>query len=60
MGELTEHAARTLRLLREVFGVKFKLVAERPEEGPDGAAGPITTMCSCLGIGYRNLARAQT
>jgi RNA 3'-terminal phosphate cyclase-like protein len=39
---------QTLRHLRDFFGVTFKISAD---------AGSRTVVLSCLGIGYKNLAR---
>jgi len=70
----------TLRLLKEAFGVEFKLKMEEGERGSGGGDGSGsegedeeefygengkrrvggTVVCSCLGIGYRNMARAST
>ena len=52
--ELTPQAMETLRLLKDAFGVVFKIKKDssQPNVG-DGA----TTILSCLGTGYRNMAR---
>jgi RNA 3'-terminal phosphate cyclase-like protein len=51
VGTLSEHAVATLRLLKLALGVEFKVRAD-PETR--------TVVLSCLGIGYRNMARAST
>jgi RNA 3'-terminal phosphate cyclase-like protein len=51
VGTLSEYAIVTLRLLKLVLGVEFKVKAD-PETK--------TVVLSCLGIGYRNMARAST
>lgn len=51
MGQLSQQAIATLRLLRDVFGVTFKLRADTKTT---------TTLLSCLGIGYKNFARRVT
>lgn len=50
-GTLSQHAVETLRLLKLAFGVEFKI---RPD--PETK----TVLLSCLGTGYRNMARAST
>ena len=40
-----------LRLLRHVFGVRFKI-------SPDRESAAVTL--SCIGVGYSNIARATT
>lgn len=51
LGPLTPHAVRTLRHLREFFGVLFDLKA-------DNASGTITL--TCVGCGLKNLSRKIT
>lgn len=46
-GQLSAAAMNMLRLLRDAFGVIFKV--KRDEDG--------TVLLSCLGIGYRNMSR---
>jgi RNA 3'-terminal phosphate cyclase-like protein len=71
LGPLSHYAIASLRLYREAFGVEFKLRVE--EEGGNGGddddddddggrrnRSEKTVVCSCLGIGYRNMARAST
>eukprot|EP00580_Thalassiosira_gravida_P010740 CAMPEP_0201644916 /NCGR_PEP_ID=MMETSP0493-20130528/31064_1 /ASSEMBLY_ACC=CAM_ASM_000838 /TAXON_ID=420259 /ORGANISM="Thalassiosira gravida, Strain GMp14c1" /LENGTH=432 /DNA_ID=CAMNT_0048119731 /DNA_START=75 /DNA_END=1373 /DNA_ORIENTATION=+ len=73
LGPLSQYAVVSLRLYKEAFGVEFKLRvveegrsgSEEDEEdnfGDDGrrSRGQKTVVCSCLGIGYRNMARAST
>jgi RNA 3'-terminal phosphate cyclase-like protein len=51
IGTLSEHAIATLRLVKLALGVEFKIKPD-PETK--------TVLLSCLGIGYRNMARAST
>ena len=51
LGPLTPHAVRTLRHLREFFGVLFDMKA-------DQASG--TIILSCVGCGLKNLSRKIT
>lgn len=51
LGSLTPHVIESLRLYKSAFGVEFKIA-------PD--VGTKTVVLSCLGTGYRNLARAST
>lgn len=44
----TPHTIKLLRLLRDVFGVVFKVK-------PDGES--MTIVLSCLGIGFKNIAK---
>ena len=74
LGPLSSYTIVSLRLFKEAFGVEFKLkVDDVPllggdnddsdsEEEEDEMAGmkSSTVLCSCLGIGYRNMARAST
>ena len=50
-GPLTAYTIQTLRHVRDFFGVTFKIVAD---------AETCTVMLSCLGTGYRNLAKKVT
>jgi RNA 3'-terminal phosphate cyclase-like protein len=50
LGPLTDRAIQTLRLIHDAFGVIFKVREEQ-----DG-----TTLLSCFGIGFKNMARAVT
>ena len=54
MGPLTEQAVETLRLLRDAFGVVFKIKESREREGDK------SVFLSCLGVGYKNTARRVT
>lgn len=68
-GELTDQSIRALRLLRDAFGVTFKIkeVAGTDEETvSSGARGAKkeegvslgkTVLLSCLGTGYINMSR---
>lgn len=51
LGTLTEYTIVTLRLLRQALGVEFKIKADAETQ---------TVVLSCLGTGYRNMARAST
>ena len=51
LGPLTPHSVRTLRHLRDFFGVTFNVA-------PD--AGSQTVFLSCVGAGVRSLARRTT
>jgi len=48
VGKLSPLTISFLRLMREVFGITFKLAAEEDTN---------TVIMSCLGIGYKNIAR---
>jgi RNA 3'-terminal phosphate cyclase-like protein len=50
-GQLSDNAIGTLRLIRDIFGVVFKLKEDRETN---------TVMLSCLGTGYRNVSRRAT
>mmetsp|Transcript_609 Transcript_609/g.959 ORF Transcript_609/g.959 Transcript_609/m.959 type:complete len:446 (+) Transcript_609:119-1456(+) len=73
LGPLSPYAVVGLRLYKEAFGVEFKLRVVQEgrsgseEDGEDAfgddgrrSRGQKTVVCSCLGIGYRNMARAST
>lgn len=49
LGKLTQQTVRLLRLLRDVFGVVYKIKADAESK---------TLILSCMGIGYRNLAKS--
>lgn len=51
VGTLTQYSVETLRLIKQAFGVEFKVTA-------DEETGSI--LLSCLGSGYRNMAKAST
>lgn len=51
LGTLTPYTIATLRLLKEAFGVEFKVQADHETK---------SVLLSCLGTGYRNMARAST
>lgn len=48
--ELTSAAVRTLRLVKDFFGVTFKIKEDRENGSP-------SILLSCLGIGYKNMSR---
>ena len=50
-GKLSSAAVAMLRLLKEVFGITFKLTADRETN---------TVLASCLGRGYANVSKANT
>ena len=70
LGPLSTYTIASLRLFKEAFGVEFKLkVDDEPlgfdndsddEEEEMAGMKSSTVLCSCLGIGYRNMARAST
>merc|ERR1712194_165756 len=73
IGPLSQYAVVSLRLYKEALGVEFKLrvVEEKSgsseDDGEDDFGGDgrrsraqKSVICSCLGIGYRNMARAST
>ncbi|CAB9524550.1 Probable RNA 3'-terminal phosphate cyclase-like protein [Seminavis robusta] len=51
LGTLTQYTVESLRLFKRAFGVEFKV---KPDEETK------TVALSCLGTGYRNMARAST
>lgn len=51
VGTLSEYSIATLRLLKQALGVEFKVKADLETN---------TVLLSCLGTGYRNMARAST
>jgi RNA 3'-terminal phosphate cyclase-like protein len=51
IGNLSQYSIVSLRLLKEAFGVEFKVKADNESK---------TVLLSCLGTGYRNMARAST
>jgi RNA 3'-terminal phosphate cyclase-like protein len=67
LGPLSSYTVVSLRLFKEAFGVEFKLRTEEvvlgeedSDEEEDFSMKSRTVLCSCLGIGYRNMARAST
>jgi len=73
LGPLSQYAMVSLRLYKEALGVEFKLRVVEEESGDNDEddeddfederrrnRGQKTVICSCLGIGYRNMARAST
>eukprot|EP00934_Nitzschia_sp_Nitz4_P004308 Nitzschia sp. Nitz4//scaffold5_size260463//43135//44283//NITZ4_000948-RA/size260463-processed-gene-0.54-mRNA-1//1//CDS//3329555238//4298//frame0 len=51
LGTLSQYTIETLRLLKQAFDVEFKLSADQETK---------TILASCLGTGYRNMAKAST
>jgi len=51
IGSLSPYSIETLRLLKKFFDVEFKLTADEDSK---------TILTSCLGTGYRNMAKAST
>jgi RNA 3'-terminal phosphate cyclase-like protein len=51
MGTLSQYTIASLRLFQQAFGVEFKVKADHESK---------TVLLSCLGTGYRNMARAST
>lgn len=51
VGTLSQYTIASLRLFKQAFGVEFKV---RPDHDSK------TVLLSCLGTGYRNMARAST
>ena len=70
LGPLSQYTVVSLRLYKEALGVEFKLRVEGEGVGGDDDDDSDeddrrnvcqkTVVCSCLGIGYRNMARAST
>ena len=50
-GTLSIYTVETLRLLKDTFHIEFKLTPDMDTK---------TVLLSCLGSGYRNMARAST
>lgn len=51
VGTLSQYAIQTLRLIKLALGVEFKIKPDYETK---------TVLLSCLGVGYRNMARAST
>ena len=51
VGTISEYSVETLRLLKRAFDVEFKISPDMETK---------TVMMSCLGTGYRNMAKAST
>ena len=51
LGTLSPYTIQSLRLFKLMFGVEFKVRCEDDSK---------TVLLSCLGTGYRNIARAST
>jgi RNA 3'-terminal phosphate cyclase-like protein len=51
LGTLSQYTVETLRLLKRAFDVEFKVTPDNETK---------TVMLSCLGTGYRNMAKAST
>jgi RNA 3'-terminal phosphate cyclase-like protein len=68
LGPLSSYTVVSLRLFKEAFGVEFKLRVDEAtvrggdsdNEEEDAQVNGNTVLCSCLGVGYRNMARAST
>lgn len=72
LGPLSQYTVVSLRLYKEALGVEFKLRVEEENDEEDDedddfgngrrrkGDGQKTVVCSCMGIGYRNMARAST
>ncbi|GKY95944.1 hypothetical protein MPSEU_000555000 [Mayamaea pseudoterrestris] len=51
LGTLSQYTIESLRLFKRVFGGEFKIVADQETK---------TVLLSCLGTGYRNMAKASS
>jgi RNA 3'-terminal phosphate cyclase-like protein len=51
VGTLSQYTVESLRLFKQALGVEFKIKADHESK---------TVLLSCLGTGYRNMARAST
>jgi RNA 3'-terminal phosphate cyclase-like protein len=51
LGTLSQYTIESLRLFKNVFGVEFKVKADQDTK---------TVLMSCLGTGYRNMAKASS
>mmetsp|Transcript_44224 Transcript_44224/g.70683 ORF Transcript_44224/g.70683 Transcript_44224/m.70683 type:complete len:381 (+) Transcript_44224:73-1215(+) len=51
VGKLTNYSVRYLGMLRDFFGIMFKIKVDEETD---------TVVCSCVGVGYKNLARKVT
>jgi RNA 3'-terminal phosphate cyclase-like protein len=51
LGTLSPYTIASLRLYKEAFGVEFKVTPDPQTK---------TVLLSCLGTGFRNMARAST
>mmetsp|Transcript_2695 Transcript_2695/g.5817 ORF Transcript_2695/g.5817 Transcript_2695/m.5817 type:complete len:410 (+) Transcript_2695:239-1468(+) len=51
VGTLSQYSIETLRLIKEAFSVEFKVTPDMETK---------TVLLSCLGTGYRNMAKAST
>lgn len=51
-GQLTAQSIKTLQLMRDAFGIVFKI--KRQVDDSDGGS---TILLSCLGVGYKNMSR---
>ena len=51
LGTITPYTIESLRLFHEALGIEFKVKADHETK---------TVLLSCLGTGYRNMARAAT
>jgi len=48
LGRLTPSTVKLLRLLRDMFGVVYKIKADE---------GSMTLILSCMGVGFKNMAK---
>jgi RNA 3'-terminal phosphate cyclase-like protein len=55
--DLSVQAIKTLQLVKEAFGVVFKIKRHREEEDQGGFS---TIVLSCLGVGMKNMSRKIT
>ena len=51
LGTLLSYTIESLRLIKQVLGIEFKVKPDNESK---------TVLLSCLGTGYRNMARAST
>lgn len=51
VGTLSKYSVETLRLIKKMVGIEFKVVPDEDSR---------TVVLSCLGSGYRNMAKAST
>lgn len=62
-GPLTPHAVEALRLYKETLGVEFRIrpvQSMNEEDEDDDHNNAKTLILSCMGTGYRNMARSST
>jgi RNA 3'-terminal phosphate cyclase-like protein len=51
VGTLSKYSIEALRLIKQMVGIEFKVVPDEETR---------TVLLSCLGSGYRNMAKAST